>query len=245
MATKERYQNPVVGDDINLRFFTYNSNNRSDVFSISKVDIYYLDSTLISETNVDGRRLVLTIDGEDVTAEDTGHYMVNTVLESDVFVIGRYLDVWTVVVRENETETMVEQQWQLYPDLWYTTPMPIVYDFTFDVRPNRIRQKSVKYLIIGIHPNVPRATDLERYYTNLAITSNVQIYIEQACGDCMPEEKDLRLVVDGASVELREKCQGFYLLDTTEMDCGIYNVYFKMEMGENIFYSDNQQIEIY
>jgi hypothetical protein len=245
MATKERYQNPVIDDDVNLRFFTYNSNNRSDVFSISTVDIYYLDPTLISSTNTDGRRLVLTVDGDDVTSVETGHYMVNVTLESEVYVIGNYIDVWTVVVRENETENKIEQQWQVYPDLWYTTPMPIVYDFSFDVRPNRIRQKSIKYLIIGIHPNVPRASDLERYYTNLAIVSNVKIYIEQACGDCMPAEKDLRLVVDGDDVELREKCQAFYLLDTTDMDCGIYNVYFRMEMGENVYISDNQQIEIY
>ena len=61
--TVERYQNPSVGDSIKLRLFTYNSNNLADLLSISKVDIYYLDRELVSDTNPDGRRLVESFDG--------------------------------------------------------------------------------------------------------------------------------------------------------------------------------------
>ena len=51
MATKERYQNPAIGDAINLRFFTYNSNNPTNVFNVEKVDIYYLDPHEKTEKN--------------------------------------------------------------------------------------------------------------------------------------------------------------------------------------------------
>jgi hypothetical protein len=55
---KERYQNPTVGDQINLRLFTYNSNNRRNVEEIQKVEIFVLDSSEISATNPDGLRLI-------------------------------------------------------------------------------------------------------------------------------------------------------------------------------------------
>ena len=245
MATKERGQNPVVGDDVVLRLFTYNSNARADVESINNVEIYFLDSTLTTAENPDGRRLVANVDGADVIRDSEGHYYLSVFLDLDLFVIGKYLDVWNITVRVDEPASNIEQQWYLYPDLWYTSPIPIVYDYSFDVSPNRIRQGSIKYLIIGIYPNVPKASDLERYYTNLATTAGLKISIEQTCGDCLPAEKDLRLKVDEVDVEFREKCVGYYLLDTTDLDCGIYDVWFKMELGENIFISDKQSIEIF
>ena len=100
-------------------------------------------------------------------------------------------------------------------------------------------------MIIDITPNVPKSSDLEKYYQNLAITSPISISIEQECGECIPVEQDLRLVVDCEVVELREKCVGYYFLDTTELDCGIYNVWFQMDFGNTVHISDKQQIQIY
>jgi len=166
-------------------------------------------------------------------------------LEQAVYTIGRYSDVWTVEVESGETEAQIENSFEIFPDLWFTSPVPVVYGFDFSFRPNKIRQGSKNYLIIDITPNVPKTSDLNRYYQNLAIVSPLKVSIEQECGECMPAEQDLRLVVDCELVELREKCVGYYYLDTTEMDCGIYNVWFQMDFGDTVHISDKQQVQIY
>lgn len=245
MATKQRYQNPVIGDTINLRLFSYNSNEFADFFEIQKVEIYYLDPTDVSDTNPDGRRLVEEFDGTDVTLEDVGKHLLEVELEQDRYVIGRYIDIWTVVVTEDDVPSTIEQVFDVYPNLWYTTPMPIVYDFSFHFQPNKFRKGSKQYLIIEIVPNVPTAGDLRAYYENLAIVSDLSVSIEMVCGECVPEEEDLRLIADEELVDYREKRYGFYKLDTEEMECGIYNVWFKLEFGENIYLSDKLQIQVY
>lgn len=244
MATKERYQNPVVGDDVNLKLFAYRTNNKTDFYSVEKVEIYYLDPAEISDTNLDGRRLVETV--TDITHVETGLYQITIDLEEVEYVIGNYIDVWYVYLTEDEvTPATIDNNWRVYPELFYTSPIPIVYDFSFAFRPNKIRVGSKRYLIIDITPNVPSASDMARYYENLAICSPLKISIEQICGDCLPEEEDLRLIVDEEDVELREKMEGYYMLDTTDMNVGIYDVWFTMEFGENIYISDKQQLQIY
>lgn len=242
MSILERYQNPVVGSTVTLRLFTYNSNNRADVNSVSKVDIYYLDPAEVTETNPDGRTLVTTV--TDVTHDDTGRYSVQVAID-DTFNIGKYVDSWTVIVDVTEPASTIDNHFQVYPNLWYTSPLPIVYDFNFSFIPNKIRQGSKRWLVVTITPNVPRGSDLVRYYENLAISSPLTISIEEACGDCVPADADSRLVVDQEPLELRERCKGFYFLDTCTLDCGIYNVWFQMEFGENLYISDKQQIQIY
>ncbi len=238
--SKERYTNPAIGDEVILRLFAYNANNLVNFDSVVKVDIYYLDPYETSAENTDGRRLVETI--TEVTQDEVGKYYITTTLESPKYVIGNYLDVWTVEI--NGEDGVIENVWQVYPSLFYTTPIPIVYDFNFTFRPNRLRLGEKKYLIIDIEPNVPNSTDLQRYYENIAISSPLKISIEQSCGDCVPAEKDLRLIVDEDSVEVREKCVGYYYLDTSEMEPGIYNVSFKMEFGENVYISEKSQLQI-
>lgn len=245
MATKERFQNPVVGDTINLRLFSYNSNNLADFSSIVQVDIYYLDSAEVSDNNPDGRRLVQSFDGSAVTLEDVGTHLLPVPIVDVQYVIGKYVDVWTVAVSDSLPTSAIEQVFEIYPDLWYTTPIPIVYDFSFHFQPNKFRIGSKQYLIIEIVPNVPTAGDLRKYYENLAIVSDLSISIEFACGDCVPAEEDLRLIVDDVSVDYREKRYGYYQLDTTDMDCGIYNVWFKLEIGGNIYVSDKYQLQVY
>ena len=242
---KERFQNPAVGDDIKLRLLTYNSNNLADVEEVQEVEIYFLDPTEVSDTNPDGRRLVQTLLTADVSQEETGHYSVTFNLEDPTFTIGRYLDVWKFTVPGDDTVISITQKFQIHPALWYTSDKPIVYDFSFRFMPNKLRMGSKRYLIIDIMPNVPTGSDLERYYYNLAIAAPLRISIEQACVECMPEEEDLRLLVDCDLVEHREKCRAFYFLDTTDYDEGIYNVWFQMEFGGNTYISDKQQLQIF
>lgn len=245
MAEKERYQNPAVADTVKLRLFTFNSNNLADVTSIDKVEIYYFDSTMITTENPKGMRLVQTIDGADVTTEDTGTYRVDVELEDKVYVIGDYTDVWTVNVLNDQPIETIYQYFQVYPDLWYSSPIPIVYDFNFHFQPNKFRKGSRQYLIIEIIPNVPTAGDLRQYYENLAIVSDLKISIEQSCGNCLPEEQDLRLIVDNEEVTYREKRYGFYQLDTEDLECGIYDVWFQLDFGTNRYISDRYKLQIY
>lgn len=247
MATKERYQNPVIGDVIDLRFFTYNSNNRASVHEIQKVEIWYLDPEEQDEENPDGRRLIETITS--ITTVEEGEYLVSVTAEEDTYIIGNYIDLWYVVFRDGDDPVIQTKEFQIYPDLWYTGTTPIVYDFSFRFQPNRIRKGSKQYLIVQIKPNVRNASDLEEYYTNLAIAAPLKISIEQECVECMPEEQDLRLVVDEEDIDYREKCLGYYLLDTTEdgldLKEGLYNVWFEMTFGDSIYVSEKMQLQIF
>ena len=246
---KERYQNPACGDEIKLRLFTYNSNNLADVSSVEKVEIYFLDPEEKTDSNPDGRRLVQTITSGDVTKESTGTYLVEFELTQPLYTIGKYLDVWTISFESEECDATITNPFQVFPDIWYTTPIPVVYDFSYKFRPNRMVKGSNQFLIIEVTPNVPRGSDLSRYYENLAIVADLRISIEQACGDCVPAEKDLRLVVDRCLVDYREKRFGYFRLNTGEsgldLDCGIYNVWFELNLGENTYISDKHQIQIF
>jgi hypothetical protein len=244
MARKQRYQNPAVGDQIELRMLTFNSNNLADV-TVEQVDVYYLDPQAKTADNPDGRRLLDTISGDAVTAEDTGQYMFILSADSPKYLIGKYIDVWTIRTSQDMPASTINNYFEIFPQLWYTSPVPIVYDFSFHFQPNRLRQGSRQYLMVEVIPNVPRSTDLARYYTNLAIGADLSITIEQQCGDCVPKERDLRVVVDDEPLTHREKCFGYYQLDTEEMECGIYDVTFKMEFGGNVYLSDRMQLQIY
>lgn len=241
----ERFQNPAVGDTVKLRLFTYNSNNLTDLNSVNKVDIYYSDPAEVSADNPRGLRLVQSIDGAEVEAEDTGTYLLTIDLEEKNYVIGNYCDIWDVNVSDDQPSESIEQVFQVYPNLWYSTPIPVVYDFHFHFQPNKFRKGSKQYLIIEIIPNVPTAGDLRKYYENLAIVSDLKISIEQTCGDCMPTEQDLRLIVDKESVSYREKRFGYYQLDTEDLDCGLYDVWFQLDFGGNRYISDRNKFQVY
>lgn len=243
---KERYQNPVITDIVRLRLLSYNSNARADLDSIDKIEIYFLDPAEVSETNVDGRRLVQTIDGTTVTQEETGLYSIQVTLERDRYTIGNYIDIWYCQVGEESAP--ISNNFAVYPNLWFTTTTPIVYDFNFSFRPNRIRAGSKRWLVVEVVPNVTNGNELLEYYQNLAIVSPIKISIELECGECVPVECDLKLIVDREDVELREKCLAYYFIDTTEdgldMKEGIYNVWFEIGLGENVYISEKQQLQI-
>jgi hypothetical protein len=245
VATKERKQNPVVGDTITLRMLAFNSNNFSDVSSIEKVQIYFLDPDNRSAENPDGRRLVEEFDGSVVESSETGKYSLALATESPLYTIGSYIDVWLVSVVADEPQAAWTQCFEIYPSLWYLTPGPVVYDFDFHFQPNKLRKGSKQYIKIEIAPRVPTASDLQKYYENLAITSNLKVSIEQMCGPCTPQEEDLRLVVDEEDVEQRDKRWGFYLLDTEDFDKGTYNIWFRLELGETVHVSPKYQLQIF
>lgn len=246
MANKERTQNPTCNDTIRLRLFSYNSNNRASLQSIQKVDIYFLDPSEITELNKDGRRLVQSIDGSEVVNESTGAYYVDVVASDPLYTIGNYIDVWDVTFESTEcAEASIANTFKIYPDLWFTSPIPPVYDFSFGFKPNRVVKGSKRYLVINISPNVPRGADLLPYYENLAIVSDLRVSIEKSCGDCVPQEKDLRLVVDRQLVDYRERSYAYYFLDTTEYDPGIYNIWFELTYAENVFVSEKNQLQIF
>jgi hypothetical protein len=242
---KERYQNPSTNETIRLRLFFYNANNFANVDKIEKVDIYKI-SDGASLNDVGARTFVKTVPGNEVVHDGVGKYYIDMQLEDGVFLLGNYCDVWSVnFVDDNEGISEVVNPFTVYPNLWYSTPIPVVYDFNFLFRPQKLRKGSKRYLIIEVTPNVPRGTDLQRYYENLAIVSDIKVSIEQKCGNCVPEEQDLRMVVDRASVDYREKKFGYFMLDTSDMQVGVYDVWFEMEMGENTYISDRFQLQIY
>jgi hypothetical protein len=247
MATKERYQNPTIGDNLRLRMLTFNNNVYKNVHSIQKVEIYQLDNE--DPTDVSKRRLVETIDGANVTQDSTGQYSILLELVDPLYCIGQYTDIWFMAFERYEEEECeiapVEQYFEVVRDLWFTAPVPIVYDFSFTFQPNRIRHGSKQHLLVNVAPNVPRACDLQSYYLNLVVVSPLYISIAQRCGDCVPQEEDLRLVVDRKLVEFREKTLGYYFIDTTEWELGIYDVWFELDVAESVYVSPKSQLQIF
>jgi hypothetical protein len=238
VAIKERHQNPTIGDTINLRLFTYNSNNRRDVKSIEKIDIYTHDGHNL--------RLVQTIDSTNVIKESTGQYLLQLATEDPLYTIGNYKDVWSIVFEDSDSAVaQIGNHFKIYSDLWFTTPIPPIYDFNFNFRPNKFRKGSKKHLIIQIIPNVPRGCEILPYYENLAIVSDLRVSIELVCGDCVPAEKDLRLIVDKELVNYREKGYAYYFIDTEEYEEGIYDIWFELAFGENVFISDKNSFQVH
>lgn len=244
--SKERYQNPTVGDEINLRLFTYNSNNRRDVEEVEKVEIYLFDPNEVSQSNQEGLRIVEIINGSDVIKESTGQYLATITASDPLYTIGDYLDVWHIKFEDNDLcSATIKNNFSIYPDLWFTTATPPIYDFNFNFRPNRLRKGTKRYLLIQVTPNVPRGADIQNYYENLAIVSDLKVSIELACGDCVPTEQDLRLIVDRQLVDYREKMYAYYFLDTSELEPGIYNIWFELNFGENTFISEKNSLQVH
>lgn len=250
MATKERNQNVVIGDTVVLRQYFYNSNNLADIYNIDNINIYYLDPDAKTCSNFDGRVLIETIAGTDVIHSGTGEYYYDLYLSPALYTnTGIYTDSWNVFVEESDSTTSnFENLWKIYPNLWYSSPIPIVYDFNFYFQPNKIRYGSKLFLTIDVIANVPRATDLQAYYLGLAQAGQLYVYIEHSnCNPCLPCNEDL-MVVDGELTPFTDLNRAFYQISTGEdsdFSCGLYNVFFKLEYGGNIYISPKSQLLIY
>ncbi len=241
---KERHQNPVVNDTIRLRLFTFNSNNPQNILSIPEIDIYRIDKNTITDTNPDGLVLIQQFPAPAVVQDNTGSYYFDLPIPAPTYVIGNYADVWQTVFEAQTPANLVGNKFSIYPRLWFTDTLPIVYDFNFCFSPNRIVQGSKKYLVIEIIPTVPRVNELERYYENLAIAAQLSISIAKKCDPCLPQEQDLRTIIDNDPVVIREKVFGYYQLDTSTLDGGLYDVWFTLNLGGNTYVSERSQLQI-
>lgn len=246
MATVERFQNPVCGSLINLRLFTYNAHVQTNVADVTSVDIYFLDPQEVTEANPKGQRLIRSIPGSEVVNISTGEYLAQIQADPPEFGIGQYYDVWNITFENTDDcgTGSITNYFSIYPDLWFASPIPPAYDFSFHFRPNRLVKGSKRYLTIQVVPNIPKGSDLQAFYENLATISDLKISIAAACGECLPAEEDLRLIVDKETVILREKSYGYYQIDTTDMNKGIYDVWFELAFADNIFVSEKNQIQI-
>jgi hypothetical protein len=244
---KSRNQNPVVGDDIRLGFITFNSNNLAPVNSVDHIDILYFGDCHDKKCHEPPDPLLIeTIPGNLVTSECPGKYSYVLATSAPKYSIGKYHDVWNIQYRYGDPLTKVPKSFEIYPDLWITATMEAVYSFDFRFQPNRIRKGSKKWLQIQIVPNIPTATDLMRYYENLAISAELKIWIELDCGPCPPNDcNDLNIIVDGETVWERDKVFAFYKLDTTEWECGIYNTWFELDFAGTTEISPKMQFLIY
>lgn len=243
---RERFQNPVLGDTINLRLFVYNANNARNVEKVEKIEIYKLDDLEKTTLNPDGDRLIQTIADSEISLENTGEYLSSVLLSEPLYTIGKYKDVWFIKFEEDsESSTQIANYFQIKRDMWITDVAPIVHDFQFRFKPNSIPKGSKKWVTIEAIPSVPRGTDLERYYRNLINLGVVNVTIRQKCGECLPAENDLRIVVENTPATFNDGHFAYYFIDTTDMDCGIYDVQFSISMGENCFMSEFQQLMIF
>ncbi len=244
-AINQRNQAPVVGDTVRLKFFSFNGGDFADPSEVQSVEIYKLFDVDATTENPFGRTLIATIVAADIVRDDCGKYHVDIVLASPAYSAGRYQDDWDIIFEVDSPVATSVMDFQVFPSTWFTDSMPIVHDFSFDFRPNRVRKGSKKFLEVRLTPDVPRGTDKQRYYENMAAAGQIFISIEQKCGDCLPAEKDLRLIVDRICITERDGCGGFYFLDTNDFDCGVYNVWFEACLGTNTFVSDMQPLQIF
>jgi hypothetical protein len=253
MKIVTRNQNPVIGDTIALKLYSRNSNNFADLYNIDHIDIMLENCPVecandhnpnpIAAHKVD--TLIQTIPGSEVKKCCTGIYDVNLVTSAPTYVVGNYHDVWYVQFTEQDVLSPFRQDFKLNPDLWVLSGTPVVYSFDFRFTPNRIRKGSKKHLVIQIIPNVPRATDLFKYYENIAISSELRINIELNCGQCVPQEADLRKVIDNERVFERDKVFSYYFIDTCDWECGIYDVWFEIDYAGSTDISPRQQFQLF
>lgn len=246
---KERFQNPNCGDQIRLRLFSFNSNQKKNVFSIEKVEIIYLDENEKTEQNPTGEVLYKTINQNLIQNPSEGEYYIEfTINENDSgdpFIIGKYIDRWYIQFENNETCTknQINNFFEVYPSIWFTSSGPNIYDFDFKFKPNKITKGSKRYIVAEIRPITPAIDSIKQYYNSIAITGNLKINIQKSCSNCPEEENEL--IIEDQLIEFREQNLGYYLLDTEEMEEGTYDIWFRLEHGELVYISEKNQLSIY
>lgn len=245
MAVKQRGQSIRVGDTVQLKMFVFNGSIPTNVSSVEKVEIYRLYATTVTDDNPFGKLLVETIDGTSVVNDEDGEYSIEVLLDSPQYTVDRYSDEWYLVFDPTLPIGISEQLFQVQPNAWFTDSRPIIHDFSFEFSPHKMVSGTKRYMEIEVIPNVPRNSEKLNYYKNLVSAGELYISIESGCMPCMPAEEDLRLVVDRELIEERDYCNGHYFLDTSEMDCGIYYVWFELNLGPNVFISDKQPFQIF
>lgn len=249
MANKERMQNPVVNDTVILRLFVKRSNIPQDDVLFESIDIYFLDPSNKSCDNPDGRCFIESIDGSEVQTDPdcSGSYFVEVLLERPKYQVGKYLDIWITALDADDPPDTVINQFEIYPNLVSTSPIPPIYDFDFKFQPNRIRKGACQYIVAEVIPVMVNGCDLDRYYQNLAIAPDLTMTIELFCGQCVPADPDLRIILEDEPIDFKEKRIGAFLLNTEELDmsAGIYQVTFKLKFCGNCYISPKMALQIF
>jgi len=254
---KDREQNPIIGDTIRLRLFSYSSNTRAEVYEVECVRIYFLDQDQRSEDNPDGRILMDTIPGTDVDNPSTGEYLVSLVTSETSYRVGSYIDRWEVKFEPQDARSgIIENNFTIYRDLWYTSSKPIIYDMGFTFAPYKMVQGTKKHLRVDVDVYAPDNSTIDNYYYYLNTLADIQIKIVQDDGDGYdPDVPANNIILNWTSVQWREGTSGYYLLDTSvdprpsragePLGTGIYLVQFKAGLGENVYLSQNFRLQIY
>ncbi len=261
MTTVERYQSAVLGDTINLDFYAYNNNALVDINQFHRVEIYFLDPTEITDSNIDGRTIKTIVLPSNITRIDEGHYRVVLEVSDTLFEVGNFIDVWKVKFNNyDEDFTPIENQFRVSTDLRETHDRPFIYDCDFSFSPKKITKGSKQYLKIGFRPTVH--TDIgtgtieqelfDRFYYNLKRTGNLFIKIEMIEGCGYNSEfplMNIKTDPEWTPTDIRGDNEAYHLLDVTESqsdyDLGVYFIQFKVDIQGQEIISRKFYLQIY
>ena len=243
-----KYRGMVVntGDTLRLGFCSFNNGLTNPAGGVTQVAIYQIDAVERTDSNPLGKSLVTTIT-EGIINDSDGRYHVDIQLNYPQYVVSRYEDIWTSVFDIGGEPCQSDFEFKISPPIWFTDTMPLVHDFNFNFMPNRVVKGSRKWLELKVEPNLPHGSDKRRYYENVVLGGELYVSLYAKCGDCLPKEEGLRLLVDRELVVEREGCRSWWLLDTTDdqVPCGIYDLRMELDLGENIYISEALPLQIY
>lgn len=260
MAIKERYQSSVLGDSINLDLYAYNNNSLVNLHEIQKIEIYFLDPSQITSTNVEGRRIKEIIYPDTITNEGTGHYRSQLLLDNDLFEIGKYIDIWYVKFNPSDQNyNQITNNFEIHRELIQTNDRPFLYDIHFSFSPKKIVKNSKRYMKIGFYPTVHSdigvkslAEDqLNQFYYNIKTCGNIYVRTEmiEGCG-YIDSHPDANIITDPewSLIDIRGDNEGYFMIDSTDegnYNIGIYNVKFKAEIQGQEIISNKFYLQIY
>ena len=247
MGLKFRGNTLVEGDTVQLGFCSFNSGLKDPAGGVTKVDIYHLGALEPTLDNPLGKSLVITITGDSIIHDSMGRYHIELPLNFPQFQIGSFQDVWSYILDPYGDTCQSVFEFIISNNLWFTDTQPLVHDFNFKFRPNRVTKGSRKYIEVIVEPNLPHTSEKRRFYENVISCGELSISIKKICSDCLPQEEDLKLVVDNEIITERAGNRGWYFLDTTndDLDCGIYDVVFVFNLGESTFISEAEPLQVY
>lgn len=262
MSIKERYQSSILGDTLNLDLYAYNNNSLINLYEIQKIEVYFLDPTQVSDSLPDGRRIKQIIYPLNITNLSEGHYTTQLELNSSLYEIGNYIDIWYVKFYDYETSfNQIVNNFKIDRELPGIVDRPFLYDVSFSFSPKKITKDSKRYLKIGFYPTVHGDIGtktigeelLDKFYYNLKTTGNLYVKIEMIEGCGFQENtlyKDLNIITDPewSTVEIHSDNEGYFLIDSTDngdYNIGIYKVKFKIEIQGQEIISDPFFLQIY
>lgn len=256
---KERFNSLKLTDVVNLDLFVYRSNELQDLYSLTSVDIYFLDKFQQNASNTDGRRIKAVVPSASITHVSTGHYRIIVTLDSNLYEIGEYVDVWNVRYDQYDTKDVkIENNFVVTREIDQTQDRPAVYDVAYKFSPKKIALGSKRYIKVFFEPNIDTFTGnefildnlLTRFYYNLKNTSGLYIRIELAEGCNYSDNISSNIMTDPEwdVVDIRGDNQGYYMIDssdTGDYNIGIYSVQFKCDIDAQSVVSPKFYLQIF